>query len=111
MSENQEYPSLFQQGKNLAQFSWDLINYIQKNQSAVLFVSDEVYRERINICHACDRFDEKENRCYECGCFIQSKAKVVLDSCPLKKWEADTENWNSKFEDITKNIDKNQNSN
>jgi hypothetical protein len=110
MSENQDYPSLVDQGKNLAKFSWDLINYIQKNQHKVLFVSDEVYEERINICKGCEKYNDLESRCKECGCFIPAKAKIIIDSCPLNKWKEDKESWEQKFEDITKNLDKPQES-
>ena len=49
MSDEKQYPSLGEQAKNLAKFSWDLLNYITVNQEKVLFVSDEVYKERIGI--------------------------------------------------------------
>ena len=46
MSDEKQYPSLGEQAKNLANFSWDLIKYIHENHSAVLFVSDDVYKQR-----------------------------------------------------------------
>lgn len=100
MSEKQDYPSLLQQGKNLAKFSWDLISHIQKNQDKFLFVSEETYKERMMTCRGCDKYDEFENRCKECGCFLPAKAKVILDSCPLGKWSADNSSWAEKFNDI-----------
>ena len=104
MSEK-DYPSLFQQGKNLAGFTWELLNYITKNEDKVLFVSDEVYEERVSICRSCDRYDELHNSCNNCGCYIPAKAKVILDSCPLEKWTVDSSNWEEKFEEIQKNLD------
>ena len=98
MSEDKQYPSLVQQGKNLAKFSWDLIKYLQsENNYTTLFVDDEVYKERIMTCRACDKHDELENRCTECGCFIPPKAKMILDSCPLGKWKEDQQGWEEKF--------------
>jgi len=41
MSDDLQSPNLVEKGKNLAKFSWDLINYIQTNHEKVLFVSDE----------------------------------------------------------------------
>lgn len=105
MSENQDYPSLLEQGKNLAKFSWDVINYIHKNQGEVLIVSDKVFDERLEICRGCEKYDKYENRCKECGCFIPAKAKIILDSCPLNKWTEDKEGWDKKFEDITKKLE------
>ena len=104
MSEEQKYPSLAQQGKNLAGFTWELLNYITKNEEKVLFVSDQVYKKRVNICKSCDKFDELENRCMECGCYVPAKAKIILDSCPLQKWDVDSTNWEEKFSEIQKDL-------
>ena len=111
MSEK-DYPSLIQQGKNLAGFTWELLNYITKNEDKVLFVSDEVYKERVSICRSCDKYDELENRCMECGCYVPTKAKIILDSCPLDKWGVDSSNWEEKFANIEKDmgLDKTQES-
>jgi hypothetical protein len=103
MSEK-DYPSLAQQGKNLAKFSWELINYIIQNEEKVLFVNDDVYKERVNTCKSCDRYDEFENGCKECGCYIPAKAKIILDSCPLNKWGADSSSWEEKFSNIQKDM-------
>lgn len=109
MSEEQKYPSLGEQAKNLAKYSWDLVNYIHQNREGVLFVSDEVYRERMTICKACDKYDELDNRCRQCGCFLPPKAKMILDSCPLDKWTADHQSWEKKFETIIDEIHINEN--
>ena len=105
MSEELESPNLVEKGKNLAKFSWDLIKYLGNNQET-LFASDEIYAERINICKSCDKYIELENQCAECGCYIPMKAKIVLDSCPLEKWTANSDGWDEKFNDIMKDMDK-----
>ncbi len=105
MSEEQKYPSMLQQGKNLAKFSWDLIKHIQQNHDKFLFVSDEVYKERMMTCKGCDKYHEFENRCKECGCYVPAKAKVILDSCPLNKWGTDDTGWEEKFNDIVKDME------
>ncbi len=108
MSDKDQYPSLGQQAKNLAQFSWDLIKYLQQGQNHnALFVSDEVYKERIMTCHSCDKYDELENRCKECGCFIPPKAKIILDSCPLGKWKEENGKWEETFNEIMNNMQNN----
>lgn len=100
-----EYPSLPDQGKNLAKFGWDMLQHVFKNQDKTLFVSEEVYQERTEICKSCDRFDAQQSRCMECGCFIPAKAKMILDSCPMDKWKADELSWNEKFNNIVKDIE------
>ena len=105
MSEDKNYPSLFEQAKNLAGFSWEIMKYIHEHQGEVLFVSEDVYKERYSICKGCERFDEVENKCMECGCYIPAKARVVLDSCPLEKWTADKDSWEEKFNKIAEGLD------
>jgi len=106
MSEEKKYPSLLDQAKNLAGFSWEVMKYIHENQGEVLFVSDEVYAERTKICRSCDKYDELENRCMECGCYIPAKAKIIVDGCPLDKWTPDNSSWDEKFEKIAEALDK-----
>ena len=50
MSDDLQSPNLVEKGKNLAKFSWQLINYIQNNYEKALVVDDEEYKERITIC-------------------------------------------------------------
>ena len=107
MTENSKYPSLFEQGKNLANFSLDLIKHIHSNPDKFITVSDETYRERMSICKSCDKYDEFDNRCSECGCFLPAKARIILDSCPLEKWSTDVGSWENKFDEIVKEIDGN----
>jgi len=110
MSEEKKYPSFGEQAKNLANFSWELVKYIHQNHNTTMFVSDEVYKERVNICKSCERFDDLENRCMECGCYVPAKAKMILDSCPLSKWDADEKAWQEKFEKIAEDLDKTEES-
>ena len=91
MSDDLQSPNLVEKGKNLAKFSWELINYIQNNYEKALVVDDEEYNERIMTCRTCDKFKEVQNECAECGCYGPAKAKIVLDSCPLGKWKTKDE--------------------
>ena len=61
MSDDLQSPNLVEKGKNLAKFSWELINYIQKNYEKTLFASDEIYKERLSVCKTCDKYKELEN--------------------------------------------------
>lgn len=105
MSDEKQYPSIGEQAKNLAQFSWQLVQYIHKNKGGPLMVSDEVYHERTSICKSCIKFDDLENKCMECGCYIPAKAKMILDSCPLDKWRDMSEEWGEVFDKIMDNVE------
>jgi len=102
MSEN-NYPPLTEQGKNLAAFSWELLK--KAITDGGLLVSDEVREKRMKICKNCEKYDSENNRCFECGCLLEFKAKYALDSCPLKKWNESNEHWiNGKFDEIVEKI-------
>lgn len=106
MSEKKEYPSLFEQGKNLAEFSFELV----KNalNTGALLVSDEVQNQRMEVCRSCEKYDETQNRCKECGCFLEHKTKFSLDSCPLDKWGESKEDWmKEKFDTLMGDMEKN----
>lgn len=110
MNEKREYPSLIQQGKNLAEFSFELI----KNalETGALHVSEEVKNQRLEICRACDKYDPDQIRCTECGCFLEHKAEFSLDSCPLEKWGESNKDWiNEKFNTLIENMERNNDSN
>ena len=105
MTDELQSPSLTEKGKNLAKFSWQLINYIQQNYDKVLVVEDELYKERMMTCRSCDKYKEVQNECAECGCYIPAKARIVLDSCPLNKWKIKDDDWDEKFNNIIEDMD------
>ena len=98
-----DYPSLPEQGKNLAKFAFDVIKGAM--QSEALFVSDEVKEQRITICRSCEYYDPTQIRCKHCGCMLEQKAKFALDSCPINKWqESDTDWMNGKYDDLLESL-------
>ena len=105
MTEKQ-YPSLPEQGKNLAKFSFDLI----KNalQTGALIVSAEVQAQRLEICKVCEWYDAEQTRCKHCGCYLPAKVSFALDSCPVKKWTENEETWmNENFNKVMGNMENN----
>jgi hypothetical protein len=99
MSEK-DYPSLSEQGKNLSKFTLDVFKSIFYGQP--LFATEEISNQRMSICRSCDKYDESQKRCRECGCMLEHKVKFALDSCPLKKWDIDENAWNEAFDRVTK---------
>ena len=83
--DNQDLPSLSEQGKNLAKFTFEVV------QDAVTltgnpFVEKDTYKDRLKICATCEHFILKNKRCKQCGCFMESKAKFTMAKCPIQKW-------------------------
>jgi hypothetical protein len=102
--EEQFYPSVPEQAKNLAKFSFDVIR-TALNSDQSLLVSSEVREERMRICAGCEYYDEKQNRCRHCGCHLEAKVRFAIDSCPLKKWSTSDENWISKeYSDVLERL-------
>jgi hypothetical protein len=106
MSEEKQYPSLGQQVKNLAQFSWDLVQYIHKSQGDPLTVSDEIAEERVKVCQKCEWYDATQHRCKNCGCYLAPKVKISLESCPIGAWSSTQSDWMENFDQLLDKIQK-----
>jgi predicted RNA-binding Zn-ribbon protein involved in translation (DUF1610 family) len=58
------------------------------------YVSKEELKERLRLCNSCpERLEDSKNhkltkfsRCPECGCFINLKARLTTEECPLGDW-------------------------
>ena len=53
-------------------------------------VSEEIRKERLDICKSCIHFIERSSRCSECGCYMPIKSGLNADPkqlCPKKKWD------------------------
>lgn len=51
---------------------------------------------RTQLCRtgACGRYSDADDRCYECGCYVTAKARLLTEACPRAVWgalQADTE--------------------
>lgn len=44
---------------------------------------------RMAVCNSCDRRNAVDNRCIECGCFLQLKQQLATEHCPLSRWPGD----------------------
>ena len=61
----------------------ELAAQIAKNPKMVPI---EEYSRRLNICRACQYFNEKQSTCRRCGCFMKAKAKFKAAKCPENIW-------------------------
>lgn len=106
MSEEIEYPSLTQQGQNLAKFTFEVIKEAFKGGHEKLFVNAEIQKKRLDICKSCIYFDSSQGRCKSCGCYLTHKVKFSLESCPMDKWGISDEDWmNGVFEEVKEKIE------
>jgi hypothetical protein len=93
VNEEQQYPSVGEQTKNIINLVQDAIGDVLKGNQ--LFVSDEEQTRRMEICKTCDQFAQEDIRCRKCGCFLQQKTSLTASKCPLNKWnpEKTTSPW------------------
>ncbi len=81
---NQEFPSITEQGRNLIQMIKDsAADALSGND---ILVSNDEKERRYDICQACESFDRLRKRCRECGCFMQHKTALSSAKCPIEKW-------------------------
>lgn len=51
---------------------------------------DEPFAQRrIKICRECEHY--KMFVCTQCGCFMPAKTRLKMASCPIKKWDIETQ--------------------
>ena len=56
-----------------------------------LFVSNQIYKDRISICKSCIYYFKPTGTCKDCGCFMKIKARLAPMGCSQNKWEKTTE--------------------
>lgn len=67
-------------------------------ESSGLKVSDEIQKERFDICLACPKLYHPTRSCKLCGCFMQVKTYFATQECPIGKWGAVEVNKDNKVE-------------
>lgn len=44
--------------------------------------------KRMELCKACDNFQQTIKICKQCGCFMPIKVKLIKSECPIGKWHS-----------------------
>jgi len=84
----EEFPSIKEQGKNLAKFTIQVVKDSVLDLSAPtnMFASDELKEERMSICKKCEYYSARQVRCKQCGCWLVQKVKFTSSTCPIERW-------------------------
>lgn len=61
-------------------------------------------KERWSICEFCEHYDEPEEGCKYCGCYLPHKIKDPWGDCPIDKWISNDEEWKSRHYEQLKSI-------
>jgi hypothetical protein len=67
-----------------------LTSVLNFGKSGFAQATPQQYKDRLNICRMCTRFNPKAyrntGRCMECGCSTKIKLVIAAEACPLAKW-------------------------
>lgn len=74
-------PSTWKQGWNFLKAS------LRAAQTGFGKIDDAAYERRLSLCTLCP--SRNNDRCGECGCYIEVKASWPAEVCPLGKWGAE----------------------
>lgn len=83
--------------------------FLQESDGKVWESSLNCQKERWTICEGCEHFDEPEEGCKYCGCYLPHKIKDPFGDCPLDKWISNSEQWHGEHYEYLKSkiIEKN----
>lgn len=87
-TKNKDYPSLLHMGKNLLSSAMNFV------KDGFKITDEEEHNRRLEICKGnpekgiptCPSYDKSQNRCIECGCFVNWATAISSKHCPLGKW-------------------------
>ncbi len=60
-----------------------LHDYIE-NLDIDIKAAEALYEERLTVCRNCDMLFQ--GMCRRCGCYVELRAAVRVNSCPDKRW-------------------------
>ena len=76
--------------------------FLEESGGRVWGASSNCIKERWKLCEACEHYDEPEEGCKYCMCYLPNKIKDPFGECPLDKWTANPEQWNETDYEIVK---------
>lgn len=77
--------------------------FLAEASDMVFSSSENCQSKRWSICESCEYYDEPEEGCKYCGCYLPHKIKDPWGDCPLDKWISDNEEWNDSHYDLIRN--------
>lgn len=70
--------------KNAVKSACKVVKAVVRGENLLL---DEVsVKQRLSACAECPQFNEKDRQCLACTCFVDIKAQLVTERCPLHRW-------------------------
>jgi len=83
-SNKPQMPSIGSMASNLAQ---SVVRNVQSVAAGnALRLDENAANQRLNICNGCEFFNQAQERCTKCGCFMAVKTYLKAEKCPVGKW-------------------------
>jgi hypothetical protein len=81
-----EYPSWLTMAGNATKAATEVVSAIAHGKQIVRSEQEQI--QCLTICHACKWYDPDQERCRECGCYLNLKVRLASWHCPLDppKW-------------------------
>jgi hypothetical protein len=79
-----QMPSMSQMARNLAQSVGRNLKSVAAGNE--LRLTAEEANKRLSICKGCEFFNQLQQRCGKCGCFMAVKTYLRAERCPIGKW-------------------------
>ena len=71
--------------RNLANQQAGIVSPLALFNPDTPLASDEVHESRLSVCEKCPHYLITK-QCIKCGCFMPSKTKLLLATCPIDAW-------------------------
>lgn len=78
--------------------------FLNESSGEQFHSSSNCQKERWSICESCEHYDEPEEGCKYCGCYLPHKIKDPWGDCPLDKWISNDEEWKNSHYDKLKSV-------
>jgi hypothetical protein len=83
-SSTERFPGIKEMAFNLSETTRQSIAGFFR--TGTMFASKDIIDQRMNQCAACDKLIPKTCRCSMCGCYMNTKVRILHSSCPIHKW-------------------------
>ena len=60
--------------------------FLEESRGRRWSASETCKKERWSICEGCEHYDEPEEGCKYCGCYLPNKIDDPFGECPIDKW-------------------------
>jgi len=83
-SSTERFPGIKEMAFNLSETAKQSIAGFFR--TGTVLASKDIIDQRMNQCAACDKLVPSTCRCSMCGCYMNTKVRLLHSTCPIRKW-------------------------